>query len=110
MAIIKAKSKRESKKEVTLSDSIWKDIDAYCKYAEIGGTIGTKRSSFIEAAAALVFEQDIEFQEFKNQMKTQPPKKVVKKETPAANSKNDNNMQQKKEENKKENAQSHNRK
>ncbi len=46
MALINAKSKKESKKEITLSDSIWKDIDTYCKYAEIGVTITAKRSSF----------------------------------------------------------------
>lgn len=81
MALINAKSKKESKKEITLSDSIWKDIDTYCKYAEIGGTITAKRSSFIEAAAQLVFEQDADFQEFKRNHKEV---KRVKKDTPSA--------------------------
>ena len=50
MALIKARSKKESKKEIVLADSIWADIDAYCKYAGIGGTIGP----LLPAAAALI--------------------------------------------------------
>ena len=84
-----------------LSDSIWREIDEYCKYAEIGGTIGAKRSSFVEAAAQLIFEQDAEFQEYKKTVK--PQKKVIKKDTPSAAT--DNNVQQKKEEIKKETTQ-----
>ena len=81
MALIKARSKKESKKEIVLADSIWADIDAYCKYAGIGGTIGAKRSVFIEEAAKLVFEQDADFQEFKRNHKEV---KRVKKDTPSA--------------------------
>lgn len=81
MALIKARSKKESKKEIILADNIWADIDAYCKYAGIGGTIGAKRSVFIEEAAKLVFSQDEGFEEFKRQAKTQ---KKVKKDTPSA--------------------------
>lgn len=101
MAIIKAKSKKESKKEIVLSDSVWKDIDLYCKYAEIGGTIGAKRSSFVEAAAQLVFEQDADFQEFKRNYK----EPVKAKKTPTAGA--DINEQQKKEKIKKEETQKH---
>ena len=82
MALIKARSKKESKKEIILADNIWADIDAYCKYAGIGGTIGAKRSVFIEEAAKLVFSQDEGFEEFKRQAKTQ--KKVKKEQTPSA--------------------------
>ena len=81
MALIKARSKKESKKEIVLADNIWADIDAYCKYAGIGGTIGAKRSVFIEEAAKLVFEQDADFQEFKRNHKEV---KRVKKDTPSA--------------------------
>lgn len=69
--LIKARSKKETKKEIILADNIWADIDAYCKYAGIGGTIGAKRSVFIEEAAKLVFSQDEGFEEFKRQAKTQ---------------------------------------
>ena len=104
MALIKARSKKESKKEIVLADNIWADIDAYCKYAGIGGTIGAKRSVFIEEAAKLVFEQDADFQSFKEQEKAK--KKVKKEQTPKVSA--DNNEQQKKEEIKKEKTQTTN--
>lgn len=64
MALIKKQTEKKVKmveKTVSLSDELWKKLNAYAKYAAISGKPAEKNSYIIGEALKNVFEADKDF-------------------------------------------------